>query len=639
MSADGQASSPLAAVWQRVYESRTRSSGSALAVSAALTLLLAACGQQAQSPTPAGSSLAALSVQKSRVTDLGPNVKVFDPSMATADIQAAVDAVSNQQLTNQFGPQRYTLLFKPGIYGSAEHPLIIQVGYYTEVAGLGASPTDVVINGHVDAYNQCDANGCIALNNFWRSVSNLTINVKGLAGCQSSANFWAVSQASPMRRVNVTGGNLSLMDYCSAGPQYASGGFIADSQTGFVINGSQQQFLVRNSNIGGWSNGVWNQVFAGVVGAPPQSFGGSDPYTTLAQNPASREKPYLYQDASGRYQVFVPDAKTNGQGATWLSGQTPGHSISIDDFYVARPSDSAQTLNNQLAQGNNLLLTPGVYNISSTLKIKRANTVVLGMGVATIVPQNGVVAMSVADVQGVDIAGLMFDAGPVNSPVLLQVGTHQERDEHAKSERHDGSFGTPTALQDVFFRIGGAQAGKATLSLEVNTDNTILDDIWAWRADHGEGVGWTVNTADTGLVVNGDNVTATGLFVEHYQKDEVIWNGENGKTIFFQNEMPYDAPNQAAWKHGSVLGYAGYLVDNSVKVHEGWGMGSYIFTNVDPTIHASHGFEVPNKPGVRMHDLLTVELGAGTIDHVINSTGNAVTSAAIGVPSTVVSYP
>ena len=100
------------------------------------------------------------------------------------------------------------------------------------------------------------ADNCIALTNSWRSLSNLTINVMGGFGCYASANFWAVSQASPMRRVNVIGGNLSLMDYCAAGPQYASGGFIANSKTGFVINGSQQQFLVRNSTIGGWSNAV-----------------------------------------------------------------------------------------------------------------------------------------------------------------------------------------------------------------------------------------------------------------------------------------------------------------------------------------------------------------------------------------------
>ena len=60
----------------------------------------------------------------------------------------------------------------------------------------------------------------------------------------------------------------------------------------------------------------------------------------------------------------------------------------------------------------------------------------------------------------------------------------------------------------------------------MNSDNVILDDIWAWRADHGNGVGWTANTADTGVIVNGDDVTAYGLFVEHYQKTEVIWNGK-----------------------------------------------------------------------------------------------------------------
>jgi hypothetical protein len=161
----------------------------------------------------------------------------------------------------------------PGTYGTKASPLDFQVGYYTEVAGLGASPTDLTINGHVDVYNRClTPTNCIALDNFWRSLSNLTINVMGLSGCRASGDFWAVSQAAPMRRVNITGGNLTLLDYCTAGPQFASGGFISDSQTGFIINGSQQQFLVRDSSIGGWSNGVWNQVFSGVKGAPPQSF-------------------------------------------------------------------------------------------------------------------------------------------------------------------------------------------------------------------------------------------------------------------------------------------------------------------------------------------------------------------------------
>src|SRR5437899_2591160 len=109
--------------------------------------------------------------------DFGSNVLVFDPSMPTSQIQAAVDAVGAQQVSNQFGPQRYALLFKPGTYGSATNPLNFQVGYYTAVAGLGASPNDVVINGSVFVRNQCAGGSCTALNNFWRSLSNLTINV------------------------------------------------------------------------------------------------------------------------------------------------------------------------------------------------------------------------------------------------------------------------------------------------------------------------------------------------------------------------------------------------------------------------------------------------------------------------------
>ncbi|MDQ1583231.1 MAG: hypothetical protein QOF36_1285, partial [Microbacteriaceae bacterium] len=571
--------------------------------------------------------------------DFGPNVKIFDPSMPIADIQATVDAIANQQLDNEMGTERYTLLFKPGTYGSVAHPLIFQVGYYTEVAGLGASPTDVTINGHVDVYNRClSSDNCLALVNFWRSISNLTINVTGETGCRASGDFWAASQAAPMRRVNIVGGNLTLMDYCTAGPQYASGGFIADSKTGFIINGSQQQYLVRNSSIGGWSNAVWNQVFAGVQGAPAQSFP-NPPYTTLATNPSSREKPYLVLDpATSEYSVFVPDARTNSTGTTWESGQTPGHAIPLSEFFLARPGDSVKTINNQLAQGKNLIFTPGVYDIDSSITVKRADTVVLGLGVATLTAVNGAVPITVADVKGVDIAGIMIDAGTVNSPALLQIGsTHAE---NGQAREHNGwsSASDPTGIQDVYFRVGGPHVGKASVGLLVNSDNVILDDVWAWRADHGSGVGWDVNTSANGVVVNGDNVTATGLFSEHFQEYNTLWNGENGKTVMYQNELPYDAPNQAAWQHDGVLGWAAYKVADSVKTHELWGGGSYIYTNVDPTIHATRGFEVPVTPGVKIHDVLTVQLGAGTLDHVINDTGAPVTSAAIGVPSFVTEF-
>ena len=574
------------------------------------------------------------SAKQAPTSGLGPNVVVFTPAMNQADVQAKLDSIANQQVANDFGTARYAVLFEPGTYGSAAAPLIFQVGYYTEVAGLGQSPNDVVINGSADVYNQCDSNKyCLALNNFWRSLSNLTINPTGGSGCRGNTEFWAVSQAAPLRRVNITG-NTTLMDYCS-GPAYASGGFIADSAIKTtVISGSQQQFYTRDSSIGGWSNAVWNQVFSGTIGAPAQSFP-RPTYTTLATTSASRERPYLLSDSSGEMRVFVPAARTDSSGTTWANGSSPGRSIPLSDFFVAKPSDSISTINSELARGKDLLFTPGVYSVGKSIAVKRPGTVVLGLGFATLTAADGAVPLTVADVPGVDIAGLMIDAGPTNSPALLRIGSTNGNN----GRGHAASAADPTGIQDVFFRVGGPHVGKASASLVVNSDHVILDDIWAWRADHGTGVGWTVNTARNGVVVNGDDVTATGLFVEHFQQYNVVWNGELGKTVFFQNELPYDAPNQAAWQHDGVLGWAAYKVADNVKTHELWGGGSYIYTNVDPTLHASRAFEVPVTPGVKLHDVLTVSLNrAGTIDHVANEAGDPVTPTHQG-PSTLVSYP
>ena len=573
--------------------------------------------------------------------DLGPNVLLFDPGMSTTEIQAKVDAIAAQQVGNQFGPERYALLFKPGTYGSGTAPLNFQVGYYTSVAGLGALPGDVTINGSVYVRNQCDDNGhCIALNNFWRSLSNLTINVTTPDfGCYSG-QFWAVSQAAPMRRVHVQG-QTTLMDYCT-GPSFASGGFIADSQFDQqIINGSQQQWITRNSVLNGWSNGVWNQVFSGVTGAPATCFpaqaacGG--PYTTVDKSPVTKEAPTLYVDDRGRYQVFVPAVQKDSTGVSWADGLPAGTTIPIEKFFVARPGDSAGRINAALAGGKHLLLTPGVYNLDRAIQVTRANTVVLGLGYATLIPQRGTAALTVGDVPGVDIAGVTIDAGPKTSKVLLQVGTQHGR--------HACGPSNPTALHDVFVRIGGAAAGKATTSIEVNSDHTILDDIWAWRADHGTGVGWTVNTADTGVVVNGDNVTAYGLFVEHYQKTQTIWNGQNGRVVFFQNELPYDPPNQQAWTQRSgALGYPALKVADKVRSFNGSGMGSYSFFNQGVDIFADNAFEVPAKlPKGSLTNLLTIFLdpanGKGGINNVVNGTGGSSTIANPDVPVTVVSYP
>jgi hypothetical protein len=589
-------------------------------------------------------SIGALGPVRATTPDFGPNVKIFNPDMTVSEIQNVVDAISIQQVSNEFGPERYALLFLPGPYGSTLTPLNFEVGYYTTVAGLGSSPDDVVINGSIDVYNQCKTKKdgtteCKGLRTFWRSLSNLNINVINREACENR-EIWAVSQAVPMRRVHVSG-TITLTDYCSK-PGFVSGGFIADSQFdgANVINGNQQQWLIRNSKITGWSSGLWNQLFSGVVGAPAQDFPNGNHYTTLPTSPVTREAPYLYVDASQNYRVFVPSLQRDSKGTTWGGGPTQGSSISIDDFFIAKPTNSVEEINSALAQGKNLIFTPGIYVLSATIQVTRPDTIVLGLGLPTLVPQNGVVAMSVADVPGVELSGLLFDAGPVNSPELLQVGTVGS---------HQSDPQDPTLLSDVFFRIGGASAGKAAVSLIVNSDHVILDDIWAWRADHGAGVGWTVNTADTGVIVNGDPVVAYGLFVEHFQKYEVIWNGKVGTVIFFQNEMPYDPPNQAAWTDPTGAdGWAAFKVADNATDFEGYGMGSYsIFeTTIDKpgnVINAAKAFDVPDSlPPASMNDLLTVCLSKkvhGGIKHVINETGGSSNQDNPFQAVPVVSYP
>ncbi|MFF5820217.1 coagulation factor 5/8 type domain-containing protein [[Kitasatospora] papulosa] len=543
--------------------------------------------------------------------DLGPNVLVFDPS--TPNIQGKVDEIFKQQESAQFGSDRYALMFKPGTYNNIN----AQIGFYTSIAGLGLKPDDTTFNGDVTV-NAGWFNGN-ATQNFWRSAENLALDpVNG-------TNRWAVSQAAPFRRMHVKGGlNLAPNGY-----GWASGGYIADSKIdGQVGPYSQQQWYTRDSSVGGWGNGVWNMTFSGVEGAPAQSFP-EPPYTTLDTTPVSREKPFLYLDGDA-YKVFVPAKRTNARGTSWADGTPEGESIPLDQFYVVKPGATAQTINAAVDQGLHLLFTPGVYHVDEPIEIDRANTVALGLGLATIIPDNGVTAIKVGDVDGVKLAGLLVDAGPVNSSVLVEVGPEGSSGDHAAN---------PTSLQDVFVRIGGAGPGKATTSIVVNSDDTIIDHTWVWRADHGEGVGWETNRADYGVHVKGDDVLATGLFVEHFNKYDVRWSGENGKTIFFQNEKAYDAPNQAAIQNGDIKGYAGYKVDDSVTTHEGWGMGSYCFFDVDPTIRQQHGFQAPVKPGVKFHDLLVVSLGGkGQYDHVINETGSP-TSGDTTVPSQVVSFP
>lgn len=528
--------------------------------------------------------------------DLGPNVLIFDPAMTQAIMQEQIDKIYTVERRNEFGPQRYAVLFLPG-----EYHLDVPVGYYTQILGLGASPDAVHIIGNVHADASHDNNN--ATTTFWRAAEGFSVTPPG------GTMQWAVSQAIPFRRMHVRG-NMVLHQHRG----WASGGWMSDALVdGNVDSGTQQQWISRNSEWGSWTGSNWNMVFVGIP-HPPQGEWPEPPYTKVDETPIAREKPFLQVDAKGKWSVCVPGLTRNSVGITWHGGVTPGRSIPLDLFYIARPGiDTAVSINAQLAKGKNLLLIPGIYDLTEPIRVTRPDTVVLGLGFATLRPMQGTAAMTTADADGIEVAGLLFDAGPEKSPVLLEIGPASSKAHHAEN---------PTTLHDVFFRVGGAGVGRAETNLRINSNDVIVDHTWIWRADHGEGVGWTSNTSDNGFVVNGDDATVYGLFVEHHQQFQVLWKGNGGRTYFYQSEIPYDPPDQKSYSSSpGTNGWASYKVADSVSTHEAWGLGIYsVF--IQPNVVLSRAIEVPKKPRVRFHHIITVALGEhGEISNVIDDKG------------------
>lgn len=528
--------------------------------------------------------------------EFGPNVLIFNPSMPSQVIQKQIDAVYATQEHNEFGPQRKALLFLPGNYS-----VNVPVGFYTEVMGLGASPdaTQIAGNLHADANHEHNN----ATTTFWRAAEGLSVKPAG------GTMQWAVSQGVWLRRMHVRGG---LVLHQNRG--WASGGWMSDSLVdGNVDSGSQQQWISRNCEWKSWTGWNWNMVFVGVVN-PPAGAWPSPPYTKVAQTPVVREKPFLQVNAAGNFSVRITELRSHSLGITWHSGETPGKTIPISRFYIARPDvDTATTINAQLARGKNLILTPGIYDLTAPIQVTRPHTVVLGMGLATLHPIRGTAAMTTADADGIEIAGLLFDAGPRESPVLLEVGPEQSRARHASD---------PITLHDIFFRVGGAGVGRTVVDLEINSNDTVVDHTWIWRADHGAGVGWKQNISENGLVVDGNRVTIYGLFVEHHQRFQVLWKGNYGRTYFYQSEIPYDPPDQASYRSApGINGWASYKVADGVTSHEAWGLGVYsVFEH--PNVVLTRAIEAPQGPEVRFHHMITVALGNyGGISNVIDGAG------------------
>ncbi|KAK9420852.1 putative Glycosyl hydrolase catalytic core-domain-containing protein [Seiridium unicorne] len=555
-------------------------------------------------------------ISEANATIFGPYVYVFDPSMPAAAIQARATAIFQKMEANEFGAEGYALLFKPGTY-----PVLFDVGFYTHVAGLGQNPDDVLVDGgvNVPAYWMPNRN---ATCNFWRSFENLAIRASDATNCTTTI---AVSQAAPLRRLHIKSANglwLFQVDPATGAGGYASGGYMADSVIdGQVLPGSQQQWLSRNSKWGSWANGVWNMVFVGSANAPSQANFPTEPYTTIDSTPVIREKPYLYITRDGNYAVFVPALQTTTQGPSWTQGATPGNSISIDDFYIAQPpTANASSINSALKSGKHVLFTPGVFLLDEAIEVTSANTIILGIGLPSLIPTRGNSAIRVADVDGVTIAGLIIDAGTINSPALLEIGSTG-----SASARHTPN---PIFLYDLTVRTAGRQAGKNDVGIIINSHDTVCDQIWLWRADHGPGAGWDSNPSKNGIIVNGDDVTIYGLFNEHHKEYQTLWNGNGGRVYFYQSEIPYDPPHQQSWlsEGGTRNGYASYKVADHVTTHEAWGLGVYSYFR-DAPVKVENAIEAPGADGVKLHHMTTIWLNgvAGSeISHIINGTGSRV---------------
>ena len=533
--------------------------------------------------------------------DFGPHVQVLRPD--TPDLQQRILDIYEAQQSNHFGARRDAILLMPGRYEA----LRIPVGFFTQVLGLGAHPDDVQVIGDLRATPMLESDNATV--NFWRGAENFAVTPT--LGIGDNTMQWAVSQAAPFRRMHVHG-NIRL----NQKEGWASGGWFSDVLVdGEVNSATQQQWISRNSEWGSWAGSNWNMVFVGVPQAPMGAFPiQGQRYTRVAQTPTVREKPYLFVDAKGHFAVRVPALRKDSRGVSWTGLEpAPGRTLPIKSFYIAKPVDSAAKLNAQLAAGRHLLFTPGEYLLDDTLRVTRPGTVVLGIGFPTLRSDKGKPLVITADVDGVTLAGLLFDAGREDSGVLVQIGAEA-------SHRRHGS--DPTVLHDVFFRVGGAAAGQVNTALRIEAHDSIVDHTWIWRADHGEGVGWGSNPGAHGLVVDGEDVTIYGLLVEHFQAEQVLWRGNRGRVYFYQSEIPYDPPTQAEWtRPDGGRGFASYKVADEVDRHEAWGLGIYsVFLR--PDVLLDHAIQAPAAKDVRFHHMITVCLvDKGSIEHVVNELG------------------
>ena len=551
-----------------------------------------------------------------------------------------------------FTSERYALLFTPGVYEGLD----FEIGYYVQLSGLGSRADDVVFTDcargpFVEALNKREHVGGhagLSLDTFWRMAENFKTEA-------TNGQLWAVSQAAPMRRVHIAT-DLLLHD---AGA-WASGGVVANAIIeGKVEFGSQQQFLCRNVHFQGpVLLGAWSNVFVACQNHPKPSNGNKlwgGPSVTIDSSPLlTVEKPFLSlkDNFQQKYELRIPKPrmKTQDGGAYDESSSNIGPTLDGTneerrDFAFVKVAiankDSHEDLQTALDDGKDLLLSPGIYNFTKSLIIKKSNQVILGMGLATIVaPLDGTPCIKVqSHLEGVHIAGIMLEASELTQrPSNYKIASLLEWGDQGIQD--PGNRQNPGTLHDIFVRVGGSTFNRnvtTDIMVRLHSGNIYGDNIWLWRADHVQlKEGENANFPDiskhyyqtvygdcmvaTGLEVTGDDVTIHGLAVEHTNEHQVIWKGNRGNVQFYQSEFPYDA-------NCNFVDFHGYHVHDDVTHHTAGGVGIYSnfrdhFVPVEMAIY--HPTNQENNKNIVFTDAFTKLLdNNGQINSIINGLGKA----------------
>ncbi len=583
----------------------------------------------------------------------GANVTIFDPSMSVASINAALNAAPPA------GDGKRQFFFLPGTYGdpsvtpataTTSNVVQAEVAPGTVVAGLGTSPCDVVINGALSINN-----GFLAIRD--SQMSNLTINPIQ-ANVPAGGMLWYTSQTATLRRVNILGdlyvspvtqtpgacenpcNPVTQGFQINVVPGVANGFVITNSViTGNVINGDglnrpgiegnggNSDIYFQQDDIGGYTGFGSDMVFSGTVGAPPDNFGpGSvSPYaapgdiTTVPVTPVIREAPFVYYDGS-RFRVFRPSAQFNVRGANWSTAWRLGDSLPLSGFYLASVAagDNAETMNAALASGKNLLLGPGTYVLDAPITVARPNQVVMGLGDPILRADNTATLVVKDSAPGTVLSkfnadGRAFDAsdmGPfADNQIVIGDTPHRS-----------GSPIDPTTLSDV------SSVSGATNAYLLNQNYTILNQAQIQTNNNsGDGyttANWVASSGNTGAIVNGDHNTWQGIWLEHFKKTELTWNGQYGNVTFLENErpltVPFDDPGEIGvqphvWKMSADFdGYPALAVAPSVDHFrldgfQSWSrLGNGCYCNVTSVI------TTPVRPGVTFHALFTGEILGST---------------------------